>query len=161
MMCPSDKYQKVNYEQLGKVLYEGSFQNLTDIQQMARRLLINVLLGNGDTHFKNWSMLYDKRRSPHLSPLYDVVFIAPYFENDGLALNFADTKKWNEISMTHFETWAKKVGVSWVAIKPHLIDTIAKAREFWSEQLGELPMLKAHKTVLMMHWNKLHQDFRL
>ncbi len=63
--------------------------------------------------------------------------------------------------MTHFEIWANKVGVPWAAIKPHLNDTIAKARECWWEQLDRLPMLAAHKTALMMHWNNLHHDFKI
>ncbi len=30
---------------------------------MARRLLINILLGNGDAHFKNWTLIYRDRIS--------------------------------------------------------------------------------------------------
>lgn len=37
-LYPSDKYQKVNYEQLGNVLYRTSSERLKDIQQIARRL---------------------------------------------------------------------------------------------------------------------------
>ncbi len=69
---------------------------------MARRLLINILLGNGDAHIKNWSLIYTDQRSPRLAPLYDVVFSAPYIENDALALNMAGSKNWQDMNLYRF-----------------------------------------------------------
>jgi len=160
-LYPVDKYQKVNYEQLGQVLFRTSNDRLGDVQQMARRLLINILLGNGDAHLKNWTIIYQDQRSPRLSPLYDVVFTAPYIEHDNLALNMAKSKQWNEMTMQHFEKWSNAVGVPWAAIKPHLLDTIEKARSMWPERLEELPMLDEHKDLLRAHWTALADDFKV
>lgn len=160
-LYPSDKYQRVNYEQLGNVLYQSSSERLKDIQQMARRLLINILLGNGDAHLKNWTLIYSDAYSPRLSPLYDVVFTSPYIENDSLALNMVGTKQWFEITMKYFEMWAEKSGTPWVAIKPHLIDVIEIARQKWPDLLQELPMEVGQKDALKQHWSKLSDDFRI
>ncbi|MGC9403872.1 type II toxin-antitoxin system HipA family toxin [Vibrio genomosp. F10 str. 9ZC157] len=160
-LYPSDKYQRVNYEQLGNVLYQSSSERLKDIQQMARRLLINILLGNGDAHLKNWTLIYSDAYSPRLSPLYDVVFTSPYIENDSLALNMVGTKQWFEITMKHFEEWAEKAGVPWVAVKPHLIDVMSLARKNWPNLLQELPMEVEQKDALKKHWGKLSDDFRI
>lgn len=160
-LYPSDKYQKINYEQLGNVLYRTSAERLKDIQQMARRLLINILLGNGDAHLKNWTLIYGDKKSPRLSPVYDVVFTAPYIEHDSLALNIAGAKQWFEITMQHFQVWAEKAGAPWVAIKPHLLDVMEVARTQWLEQLQELPMLDAHKADLIQHWKQLNTDFQV
>lgn len=160
-LFPSDKYQKVNYEQIGRIIYETSSERLKDIQQMARRLLINILLGNGDAHLKNWTLIYRDRISPRLSPLYDVVFTEPYINEDKLALNMAGTKYWFDISMAHFERWAKKADLPWVAIKPHLLDVVTKAREQWPSLLQQLPMLDEHKEKLVLHWAQLHDDFKI
>ncbi|MDB1124701.1 type II toxin-antitoxin system HipA family toxin [Vibrio algarum] len=160
-LYPSDKYQKINYEQLGNVLYRTSAERLKDIQQMARRLLINILLGNGDAHLKNWTLIYGDKKSPRLSPVYDVVFTAPYIDLDSLALNIAGTKQWFEITMQHFQVWAEKAGAPWVAIKPHLLDVMEVARTQWLEQLQELPMLDAHKADLIQHWKQLNTDFQV
>ncbi|MGC9461117.1 type II toxin-antitoxin system HipA family toxin [Vibrio genomosp. F10] len=160
-LYPSDKYQRVNYEQLGNVLYQSSSERLKDIQQMARRLLINILLGNGDAHLKNWTLIYSDAYSPRLSPLYDVVFTSPYIENDSLALNMVGTKQWFEITMKHFEEWAEKAGVLWVAVKPHLIDVMSLARKNWPNLLQELPMEVEQKDALKKHWGKLSDDFRI
>lgn len=160
-LYPSDKYQRVNYEQLGSVLYQSSSERLTDIQQMARRLLINILLGNGDAHLKNWMLIYRDGCSPRLSPLYDVVFTPPYIANDSLALNMVKTKAWFDITMKHFEKWAEKVGVPWIAIKPHLLEVMSLARNNWPELLQSLPMNAEHKAALKMHWSQLSDDFKL
>ena len=160
-LYPSDKYQRVNYEQLGNVLYRTSAERLKDIQQMARRLLINILLGNGDAHLKNWTLIYGDMQSPCLSPLYDVVFTAPYIEHDNLALNMAGTKQWFDITMESFKLWSEKAGAPWVAIKPHLLDVMEVARTQWLEQLQDLPMLDEHKTALIQHWKQLSADFQI
>ncbi|MCP4311491.1 MAG: HipA domain-containing protein, partial [Bacteroidetes bacterium] len=51
---PHNKYDSANYEQIGKVIYDYSGDGLADAQQFARRLLVNILLANGDAHLKNW-----------------------------------------------------------------------------------------------------------
>lgn len=160
-LFPSDKYQKANNELIGNVLYKSSSERLKDIQQMARRLLINILLGNGDAHLKNWTLIYSDRFSPRLSPLYDVVFTVPYIEQEGLALNMAGTKLWFDISMKHFEIWAKKADVPWIAIKPHLLDVMDKARNRWPQLLQDLPMIEEHKAKLRYHWQRLDADFKI
>ena len=160
-LYPSDKYQKVSYEQLGQVLVRTSSDYLTDIQQMARRLLLNILLGNGDAHIKNWTIIYQDKRSPRLSPLYDVMFTAPYIQNDNLALNMAGTKQWHKMTMQNFEIWSKKTGAPWAAIKPHLLDTIEKSRSTWPNMLANQPMIEEHKQALTAHWKSLSKDFRI
>ncbi|RUO31086.1 type II toxin-antitoxin system HipA family toxin [Aliidiomarina soli] len=160
-LYPADKYQKVNYEQLGKTLYQESADGLADIQQMARRLLVNILLGNGDAHLKNWTVMYADQRSMRLAPSYDVVFTAPYIKNDRLALNMVGTKQWNEITFEHFERWSEIVGVPWPAVRAHLLDTIEKAHSEWPQMLAELPMLDEHKVALKAHWHRLSAEFRV
>ena len=160
-LYPADKYQRVNYEQLGNVLYRTSAERLKDIQQMARRLLINILLGNGDAHLKNWTLIYGDRQSPRLSPLYDVVFTTPYIEHDSLALNMTGTKQWFDITMESFKLWSEKTGAPWVAIRPHLLDVMEVARTQWLEQLQDLPMLDEHKAALIQHWKQLSADFQV
>ena len=159
-LYPSDKYQKVNYEQLASVVYRTSDQRLADIQQLARRLLINVLLANGDAHLKNWSMMYVNQTSPRLSPLYDVVFTSPYIHNDQAALNLAGNKQWSKFNWMAFEQWAVKANLPWQAIKPHLLATLTIAQQQWPNLLATLPMLEEHKQQLRHHWQQLHSDFR-
>lgn len=159
---PEDKYSTANYEHIARVLYAFSGDGLEDVQQYARRLLVNILLANGDAHLKNWSLLYQDRMTPRLSPAYDIVTTSVYMDDEReFALNLAKTKQWYNVDLSHFETWAKKSGIPWRAIKPHLADTLEKARSLWPDALKDLPMNEAHKEKLKAHWLKLQADFKI
>lgn len=159
---PHEKYNSANYENIGKVIYDFSGDALADAQQFVRRLLVNILLANGDAHLKNWSFLYPDKITPRLSPAYDIVTTSVYIENETqYALNLGKTKEWYTVSMAHFKVWADKSGIPWRAIKPHLDDTLSKARALWPQALNALPMDDAHKQHLRTHWGKLHEDFKI
>ena len=159
---PHEKYTSANYENIGKVIYDFSGDGLADTQQFARRLLVNILLANGDAHLKNWSFLYADKITPRLSLAYDIVTTNVYIENETqYALNLGKTKDWYTVTMAHFQWWADKSDIPWRAIKPHLDDTLSKARELWPAALNALPMVDAHKDALKAHWGKLQKDFRV
>lgn len=159
---PHEKYNAANYEQIGRVLYEFSGDALADVQQFARRLLVNILLANGDAHLKNWSLLYQDKVTPRLSPAYDIVTTSVYIDGErNFALNLGKTKDWYSVSLANFKAWSEKSGIPWRVIKPHLEDVMDKARSQWRSAIKELPMNEAHKQKLIAHWANLHQDFKL
>ena len=159
---PHEKYSAGNYEQIGRVLFQYSGDPLVDVQQLARRLLVNVLLANGDAHLKNWSLYYPDQLNPRLSPAYDIVFTQAYIPNEsGFALNLAKSKAWYSITIDQFQQWSDKVGTPWRAIKPHLNDVMDRARSQWPAALKDLPMDEEHKVRLKAHWSKLQGDFRI
>lgn len=159
---PQDKYRSANYQQIGKILYDYAEDGLGEVQQLARRLLVNILLANGDAHLKNWSVIYPDTITPILSPAYDIVTTRAYMGDEReFALNLGKGKKWYEASMAQFEYWAGKADIPWRAIRPHLQDTMEKARSLWPGALKNLPMDEAHKADLIEHWQNLHPDFRI
>ena len=157
-----DKYKKFNYEQIANALYQYGSQGLQDIQQMARRLLVNILLANGDAHLKNWSLIYSGGVRPHLSPAYDIVSTLPYVDNEQeFALNMAKNKNWYQVDMASFEAWATRISAPWPAVKVHLEDVMEQARARWPNMLSELPMTDSQKKILKTHWRNLQPDFRI
>ncbi len=157
-----DKYKKFNYEQIADALFQYGAQGLKDVQQMARRLLVNILLANGDAHLKNWSLIYSEGLRPKLSPAYDIVSTLPYVTGElEFALNMARNKNWYNVDMASFEAWANRIGVPWQAVKVHLDETLILARENWPDKLSELPMVDSQKDVLKRHWQNLQTDFRI
>jgi serine/threonine-protein kinase HipA len=159
---PHQKYNSANYEQIGRILYTYSGDGLVDAQQLARRLLANILLANGDAHLKNWSLLYLDSVTPRLSPAYDIVTTSVYIENEKqYALNLGKTKEWYEVSLANFEDWANRSDIPWRAIKVHLADVMERARDLWPDEIKKLPMNEEHKTQLMEHWRMLHEDFQI
>ncbi len=158
---PHEKYNTANYEQIGRILYRYSGNGLADTQQFARRLLVNILLANGDAHLKNWSLLYSDQVTPKLSPAYDIVTTSVYIDNEKhFALNLGKTKNWYDVSYAHFKFWADKSDIPWRVIKPHLDDALDKAKTLWPTAINDLPMNDDHKLQLKAHWGKLHKDFR-
>nr|ABB79939.1 hypothetical protein ELI2181 [uncultured bacterium pES01019D12] len=159
---PQDKYRSGNYRQIGKILYDYAEDGLGDVQQLARRLLVNILLANGDAHLKNWSVIYPDTVTPVLSPAYDIVTTRAYMGDEReIALNMGKDKNWYVASLEQFEYWSGKTRIPWRAIKPHLLDTMDKARSLWRDKLKELPMDEEHKAGLVKHWQNLHADFRV
>ena len=159
---PHEKYNSANYEQIGRVIYEYSGDGLADAQQLARRLLVNILLANGDAHLKNWSLLYRDQITPRLSPAYDIVTTKVYIEDEKkYALNLGRSKEWYSVTVANFQSWADRAGIPLRAIKPHLEDVMDKARSIWPDALKDLPMNEAHKKGLRNHWNNLQPDFRI
>lgn len=161
-LYPHEKYEGVNYEIIGGVIYRYSAQPLADIQQMARRLLANILLGNGDAHLKNWSMIYPDKIGAVLSPAYDIVSTMAYMHGEcEVAFSMGREKNWYKLNMTHFELWTKRIDVRWPAIKAHLQDAMVMARTTWPALLESLPMADNHKQKLKEHWGNLQEDFKI
>ena len=130
--------------------------------QFAKRLLVNILLANGDAHVKNWSLIYPDTITPRLAPAYDIVTTQPYLPDErGAALNMAKTKVWVATLLLHFKRWANNVGVPWPAVEEQLLGTLQMAREKWPQALIELPMHETHKAKLRQHWATLHPDFSI
>ncbi len=81
-------------EKLAFAIKRFDRDGLADIQQFAKRLLVNILLANGDVHLKNWSLLYQAQITPRLSPAYDIVTTSVYIEDEQeYALNFDKNEK--------------------------------------------------------------------
>lgn len=159
---PHEKYQGPNYEQIGRLIRDYTQDGLANVQQFARRLLVNALLANGDAHLKNWSLLYPDRRNPVLAPAYDIVMTRAYIENEAeFALNLNSKKNWYRLKQDDFQDWSRAVGVPWPAIKVALDDTIRRARDQWPALLKESPMLPEHQAVMRQHWQALQPEWRI
>lgn len=105
------KYGRVNYDMIGRalLLYAGG---LPDLKEMARRLVLNVLMGNGDAHIKNWSLIYDNPLRPRLAPAYDLVSTVAYTTHDNsVALNMAGVKLFRLITLDTFAALFGRIGI--------------------------------------------------
>ena len=91
-------------EQMGKRLKEISAVPGLDIQLFFERVVLNFLLGNGDAHFKNFSISYHAD-GIRLSPAYDIIsskLVIPKEEDSALTLN----GKKNNITRNDFDAFA-------------------------------------------------------
>jgi serine/threonine-protein kinase HipA len=73
-----------------------------ELLEAIRRVVVDLMLGNGDAHLKNWSFIYTDGRRTELSPAYDIVPTFHY--GDGaLALKFGGTNNPFLITLHRFE----------------------------------------------------------
>ena len=71
-------------------------------------VVFSVLIGNGDMHLKNWSLLFPDGRTPALSPAYDFVATFLYVAGDKLALSFGGSRSLNDITMDQVRRFADR-----------------------------------------------------
>lgn len=103
-LYPQDKYHHRSYANIAAVLWAETGEAGT--YEFFRRLVFSVLIGNGDMHLKNWSLLYPDRRTPALSPAYDFVATLPYIPNDSLALTFGGSRNLSGITADQVRRFA-------------------------------------------------------
>ena len=159
---PAQKYGSTNYDTLAKTIYHVFPNALNDIQEFVSRLIVHLMIGNGDAHLKNWSVIYPDGIHPHLSPAYDIVFTRAYIETENsIALNLGKEKKTSMLTMDHFKYLAKRADIDWNDINQRIIETIQSAKDNWRSLLDDLPMHDDHKEKLKQYWKTLAPDFRI
>lgn len=67
-----DKYNG-SVEEIGKKLKTASEVPGLDVQLFFERVVFNFLIGNGDAHVKNYSVIYNEEGLVRLAPVYDLV----------------------------------------------------------------------------------------
>ncbi|KND19388.1 kinase [Pannonibacter phragmitetus] len=139
---PEDKYKKASYRNLISVVASESGQD--DVAEFIRRLTFNVLIGNGDMHLKNWSLIYPDRRNARLAPAYDFVSTIPYIANDRSALTFSRTKEFSGFTADELAHLSAKAKLPRKLVLDTARETVALFMERWETEKANLPM---HKDV--------------
>ncbi|WP_394822873.1 type II toxin-antitoxin system HipA family toxin [Pendulispora albinea] len=117
---PDEKY-KGTFETVASLIYRR--RDVEGLREFARRLAFNVMIGNGDAHLKNWSLIYRDRRTPTLAPAYDLVATAIYrpapLGPEDLGLRFGGSRRFDSVRLSHFaaldERLEAKAGLADVA----------------------------------------------
>ncbi len=122
-----DKYTG-SYESLANVITMYCASPRRDLESFFRLIVLSVVVGNGDAHKKNFSVIYDDIKRPEtirLSPAYDIVSTLPYLENDTLALKMNGHKKTfpGKAEMNRF---GKRIGIkNPVEIIEQVVDNVS------------------------------------
>ncbi len=150
--------EKIHIEDFAQVFgiysekkYEAaSFRNIADviaaeigekgINEFIRRFVFNALIGNGDMHLKNWSLIYPDKIEAMLAPAYDFVSTIPYLPNDNLALSFVGTKSFSAINEDLLKRFSSKARLSENQVLEVAFDTVRQFKKAWKD--FESPYLK-------------------
>ncbi len=133
------KYFKANETTILNVVYRFSDDPMGSILEAVRRITVNLLLGNGDAHLKNWSFLYPRDGKVRLTPAYDVVPTFLYGD-DTMALEFGNTKTPYIVGLRRFERAAGAVHVSAKVVLDEVRRTVRRALAVWPDLLEGMPL---------------------
>lgn len=115
-----------------------STDSRADLAEAFRRVVADVLLGNGDNHLKNWSFIFPEPGKIRLSPAYDIVPTVLFIPGDELALKFVGTKRFDTVDMHRFERMASFLHLDPKGVVREARQTIETALDLWPAKAPEL-----------------------
>ena len=144
-----DKYENASYRQILSVLAIETDEQ--SVVEFVRRLTYSVLIGNGDMHLKNWSLIYPDRRNALLAPAYDLLSTLAYIPGDDAALKFHSSREWASYTYDELETIADKARLPAKLITATAKDVVAQFDDAWSNESGHLPFPDDVRSAIERH----------
>lgn len=148
-LYPEQKYEHRNYETIANFVLAVAGE--PDFAELIRRYVFMVASGNGDAHLKNWSLSYPGGMRARLSPAYDLVSTIQYLPDDRLALNFARSKAWADVSLDGFRRMARKLDIDESRLIEMVQAAVERVRAAWSAGCGHFGYPQAAVERLERH----------
>lgn len=155
------EYKATNYDTIGRLMFDIFPNRFEQLAEFIRRLVVNILIGNGDAHLKNWSVIYGDKVTPQLSPAYDLVSTIHYVQNDSLALNLGGEKRFESIDESHFERIARRIDAPPKFVLDVVKETVAAAQKAWPGKIREVGLPENMRDHLYRYWDGLTDLLRL
>ena len=155
------EYKATNYDTIGRLIFDMFPNRFEQLAEFIRRLVVNILIGNGDAHLKNWSVIYKDKVTPQLSPAYDLVSTIHYVQNDSLALNLGGEKHFASIDESHFERIAQRIDAPPKFVLDIVKETVATARKEWPEIIRDAGLPENMRDHLHRYWGGLSDFLRI
>jgi serine/threonine-protein kinase HipA len=122
--------------------------------QAITRIVSDIMIGNTDSHLKNWSFIFPDGVTAILSPAYD---ITPGFlwEEDTMALPFAGSADPARVDTKRFERLAKLAEIEFAVVKREVTRTVERIFDVWPTLLPNLPTPPNFADKLTKRWEGL------
>lgn len=146
---PEEKYKAASARSIARVL--GIETGQEGANAFIQRLVFSTLIGNGDMHLKNWSLIYRDKRTPQLAPAYDLLSTIPYLPGDDAALKYSRTRKMAEFTIDELQHLADKAGLQEKPVLDTARATVQQFLEVWGKEKAHLPMAKAVTEAIDKH----------
>lgn len=129
----SMRYGQLSHASIARIV--RAIAGEEDFDEVIRRTAFNIIIGNGDAHLKNWSLIYPDGVQARLSPAYDLVATISYIPGDKLALKLSRESRFDRIEYAHFRRLAEKAGVDGDRVVRVVRETVEKAMATWPDDL--------------------------
>jgi serine/threonine-protein kinase HipA len=148
-----EKYDNASYRQILSVLAIETDE--ASAVEFVRRLTYCVLIGNGDMHLKNWSLIYPDRRRPILAPAYDLLSTVAYIPNEDSALKFHRSRDWESFTYRELETIADKARLPSHLVVSTTKETVEQFDALWDQEKAHLPFSEEAVAAIDKHRKRL------
>ncbi|MCR8551210.1 type II toxin-antitoxin system HipA family toxin [Salipiger sp. P9] len=127
---PARKYEGAAYHDIASAL-SIAISPLAALE-FVRRLALSVLMGNGDMHLKNWSLIYPgDGNTPALAPVYDLLSTIPYLPADDLALSLGGERAFKALTSGRWKTFANRAKLPEPAVLKAVAETVQAVDAHW------------------------------
>lgn len=139
---PSRKYEEdrgPSLRQIARLL--GDVSGREAVEMLLRATALNVIVGNGDAHAKNFSLLHDPAGAIRLAPLYDLMSSRIYGD-PRFAMKIDGESRMDRVTADQLFDEAAGWGIRRADAREvvrELLDRIPSAVEAASEEVGEPP----------------------
>jgi len=149
------KYTQGNTETVINMIARFSSDWRADVLEAVGRVVVGILIGNGDNHLKNWSFIFPSSGEVRLSPAYDIVPTILYIPKDTLALRFAGIQRFESVRLHQFRRLASllKVDPDWIEREVRRLTE--KALQTWPGLMTDLPLTANQRQRLTERWQTL------
>ncbi|HUR04462.1 MAG TPA: HipA domain-containing protein, partial [Nonomuraea sp.] len=124
------KYRSANFETIA--VFVANLSGVQDVGEVIDRVVLSVLVGNGDAHLKNWAFIYPDGVTPKLSPMYDVVPTVLYLRDDNIGLNLDKSKVFETITPRSFERIGDRSGFGATNARTRAAEATERILEKWN-----------------------------
>lgn len=124
------KYRSANFETVASVA--AALTGIEHVGVVIDRIVLNVLVGNGDAHLKNWSVTYPDGMNPELSPVYDVVPTVLYLPQDDLGMKLNGSRSFEDVFPSSFRRMGELTGFGAQEAEKRAADAAMRVLDSWS-----------------------------
>ena len=153
-LSDAGKYDTYGYLAIARAL--SAIAGRAEMLTFVRRLVFDVVCGNGDSHVKNWSLIYPDRFHARLAPAYDLVptVLFPQYAQ-ALALDFVGVTSFSEITRDRFRQFAKKLGLPVAELLEVVDETIERAKDAFEPSTREGSLTAEERAGIKTHWRQV------
>jgi serine/threonine-protein kinase HipA len=124
---PETKYQEDGGPSLARIADILATVAAPDsLERLLAAVVVNVLLGNGDAHAKNFSLLHKRSGALRLSPLYDLLCTLHYGD-DRLAMYVDGARRTNRVTADRIANEATRWGLRRSLVNDIISDLLGRA----------------------------------
>ena len=131
------KYRHANFETVARVA--AGVVGVDAVSEVIDRLVVNVLVGNGDAHLKNWSVVYPDGVNAAMSPAYDIVPTVLYMGQNDLGLKLNGSRAFTDVTADSFARLGEVTGMGQGAAVERAVSAVDRVLAHWSTLKDLLP----------------------